>query len=67
MPWEANLLRIKVSMCCCFPGVIAFSVMTILSDNPLRSFIQVRHGTWQCCRNNSAKPEIRYELVSVKK
>jgi hypothetical protein len=48
MLWEASLLRIKVITHCCFIGVIAFIVMTILSDNPLGCFVLVRHGTW-CC------------------
>jgi hypothetical protein len=47
MPWEASLLHIKVNLHRCFPCVITFSVVTILSDNPLRCFVQVRHVTWQ--------------------
>ncbi len=65
MPWQASLLHIKVSTHCCYLGVIAFSVMTILSENPLRCSVQVRHGTWQCWGNDSVEPEICYKVMAT--
>ncbi len=61
---EANFCFTRVMTLFCFFSSISRIVVTSSSITSRRCSFHMRKGSWQCCGNNSADPDILYAFVS---